>query len=102
MSDRKTIARIVITAWFIFLLMSVLIYFIPLLPIPLSITENLWVLPVILIPFITVIAQSAFPKDEEESVTPINLFEDSETDLSRPMIIEMPAKEEQTKETPTK
>ncbi|MFX1485834.1 MAG: hypothetical protein ACFFBS_01790 [Promethearchaeota archaeon] len=102
MSRKKTAAQIVIAAWLIFLLTTVIVYFIPLFPVPLSVTENLWVFPVILIPFIAVIAQSAFAKDEEETVTSISLFEDSETDLSRPMIIELPLKKEKSNESPAK
>ncbi|MFX0068471.1 MAG: hypothetical protein ACFE7S_06300 [Candidatus Hodarchaeota archaeon] len=99
MSNRKTIARIVVVVWFAFLATSLIIYFVPLLPISLYITENLWVLAVILIPFIIVVAQSAFPKDEEEDATVINLFENSETNLSESTILELPPGKEPTNRT---
>ena len=100
MSNKKTIARITIAAWSTFLTSSLILYFAP-LPIPLYITENLWVLAVILIPFIIVVAQSAFPKESKEAVTAINLFDDSDTDLSKSMILELPVGKERTDGTPT-
>ncbi|MFX0097251.1 MAG: hypothetical protein ACFE7E_05780 [Candidatus Hodarchaeota archaeon] len=95
MSNRKAIARVVVVVWLAFLIISLVLYFIRLLPTPLYIAENLWVLAVILIPFIIVVAQSAFTKGEEEDATAINLFDNSETNLANSMILELPAGKDQ-------